>query len=458
VLGGRLYPIPDPRQALSITIDARTNRLLVSATEEYLEQVRMVVEELDSVEINEREQVTYELRNAKASDVAKILRDFFKGEVDTLRTTLGAERAGSILSLLEREITVQGDEKSNRLLVGVSPRYKESFDTIVRELDSTPPQVMIQVLLAEVTLDAGKVWGADLSVGPFGGDDYRVSTLAAATGVTAALGVPNLSISSMDFELLIRSLEVQGRLEVLSRPQILVKNNETAKMQVGEKIQVADQSVLSSGILQTTTRQEDVGIILNVTPSISADGFVSMDLEPEISALTQRTTQISEDFNAPIISIRNVQTSVMVKDGETVVIGGLIQTTEEQRKTKIPILGDIPLAGALFRSSSFNQVKTELLVILTPKVIRSGQEAAIEELRKLTSEEIRRLSEPQRLKDFLDPAVKLFPPEPAPASGPIEAPPEEAPVPAPEPPPAPAADEPLPGPFDPSRPPPPSLR
>ncbi len=403
VLGNNLFASPDARQALAITVDSRTNRLLVSATAEYLEQVRTVVQTLDQVEANEREQITYELRNAKALEVAATLREYFKNEVATLRDTLGPERAGSLLSLLEREVTVQGDEKSNRLLVALSPRYREAFDQIVKELDATPPQVLIQVLLAEVTLDSNAQWGIDMRVGPFGGDQYNVGSLSAGSGVAAALGMPNLSVSSTDFELLIRALETQGRLEVLSRPQVLVKNNEPARMQVGEKVQIADrQERLGNGNISTTTRQEDVGIILNVTPSISADGFVSMEIQPEISALTSRTTQVSENLQTPVFSVRQLQTSVMVKDGETIVIGGLIQTNDEERSTKVPLLGDLPVIGGLFKSYKYNRIKTELLMILTPKVIRSGKESAAQELlRQLTREEIQRLSAPERLGEFL---------------------------------------------------------
>src|SRR5690606_20286308 len=154
-----LYPVNDVRQQLAITIDPRTNSLLVSATAEYLEEVRKVVLDLDAVEANEREQLIYTLRNTKAVEVAATMRDYFKSEADTVRQTLGADRAGSLLRLLEREVTVQGDEKSNRLIVGVSPRYRESIDKIVKELDATPPQVLIQVLLAEVTLDSTRNWG-----------------------------------------------------------------------------------------------------------------------------------------------------------------------------------------------------------------------------------------------------------------------------------------------------------
>jgi type II secretion system protein D len=399
-----LFPTSDERQALAITIDPRTNYLIVSATEEYLEQVRKVVETLDKVEANEREQLVYDLRNAKAAEVATTLREYFNSEADTIRQTLGSERAGSLIRLLEREVTVQGDPKSNRLLVGVSPRYKEAMDRIVSELDSTPPQVMIQVLLAEVTLDSSETWGMDVSIAPFGDRNYRMASLAGGAGVATALGVPNLTVASDDFALLIRALEVQGRLEVLSRPQVLARNNEPARIQVGEDVAIVEAvERLDNGNTRSDVTRKEVGIILNVTPSISADGFVNMQVQPEISAVSARTTEISEDFSAPIIDTRKVNTNISVRDGETVVIGGLIQTREEERRSKVPVLGDIPGVGEIFKSKEYNRSKTELLVIITPRIIETGTEGAREAVRKITREELRRLSETTQIEAFTGP-------------------------------------------------------
>ncbi|HYE01929.1 MAG TPA: hypothetical protein VD963_01710, partial [Phycisphaerales bacterium] len=250
-----------------------------------------------------------------------------------------------------------------------------------------------QVLLAEVTLDSSSQWGLDLRVGPFGGEDYRTAFLGAGGGITAALGVPNFAVSSTDFELLVRALEAQGRLEVLSRPQILVKNNEEARIQVGENIAIVEGvERLRDGNTRSDVTRKDVGIILNVIPTINADGYVSMDIMPEISSVSARTTQISEDFQAPIIDTREVETNVTVRDGETVVIGGLIQTRDDERNTRVPVLSSIPLLGEAFKSKRYSHVKTELLVILTPRVVRSGSDHGREMLRRITREEIERLS------------------------------------------------------------------
>jgi type II secretion system protein D len=409
---GSLFPSLDERQQLAITIDPRTNTLLVSGTPEYLERVGQVVNDLDSIEANEREQLVFELRNAKAAEVATTLREYFQEQSAQSRQILGADRSGSLLRMLEREVTVQGDTPSNRLVVGVSPQYRETVEKLVRELDSTPPQVMIQVLLAEVTIDSESTWGMDISVGPFGGDMYGVRSLGAGASVITALGVPNLSVSSSDFELLIRALESQGRLEVLSRPQILVNNNELARIQVGENVAIVESvERRDNGNTLANVTREDVGIILNVTPTISADGFVRMDITPTISNLSARTTQVTEDFQAPIITKREIETNVRVRDGETVVIGGLLQTTDEERRTKVPLLGDIPFIGEAFKSKRRTHSRTELLVLLTPRVIHGGEDESAN-LRVLTEREVGRLAKPDRIRMYINPPEDQ--PEPAP--------------------------------------------
>jgi type II secretory pathway component GspD/PulD (secretin) len=132
----------------------------------------------------------------------------------------------------------------------------------------------------------------------------------------------------------------------------------------------------SSAGQQSSVTPEDIGIILTVKPSINPEGFVRMQIEPEISRLSLQTTQISENFNSPVVTRRRATTTVTVKDGQTVVIGGLISDRFERVDRKVPLLGDIPLVGSLFRQYRENSSKTELLIVLTPHVVRSPTENA----------------------------------------------------------------------------------
>ncbi|MFO0833982.1 MAG: secretin N-terminal domain-containing protein [Phycisphaerales bacterium] len=405
--GTSVTTVPDERQQLSIAIDARTNTIIVSGTEQYMELVRKVVNRLDSIVANERERTVFHLRNAKAKDIEATLQKYFAGESTLEKSTLGPQLSGSVIKQLEEEVTIIGDEKSNKLVISSAPRFTETVLSIVRELDAAPPQVMIQVLLAEVTIDSENNWGADLKIGPFGGDNYTTSLLGAGAGVGTAIGVPNLSVSSADFSLLIRSLQVQGKLEILSNPQLLVSNNQNASIQVGENVAIV-QGVerTPQGNTRSDVKRQDVGVIVDVTPTISADGFVRMEIKPEISQVSGKTTQISEDFVAPIIDKRTLDTIVTVKDGQSIVIGGLLQTNDMTRDTKVPGLGDIPLVGSLFRSNDKNNTKTELMVILTPRVI-PGQEADWEgRIERMNEQMINRLQDPTRVKEYLNEVKK----------------------------------------------------
>lgn len=401
--GQSLTPVPDDRQQLAITIDARTNTLLVSATEEYLDLVRDVVQELDSIIATEREQIVFDLQYAQADAVESTLQQYFQSEADRIRGVLSPGQGGSLTRQLEQEVTVVGDAKSQKVLISASPRYIETVRQIVHELDAPPPQVIIQVLLAEVTLDESDQWGLSADAFDVGGDSYDIGFLGAGASLATALGVPNLSVSSTDFGLLVRALQAQGKLQILSNPRLTVNNNEAASIQVGENVALPDEvETLTDGRTRANIRREDVGVLLSVTPSISSDGFVRLDIQPEISTVTERTTQITEDFAAPIISTRKVDTTVTVRDGQTVVIGGLIQTTQQERFTKVPLFGDIPLVGEVFRSHDIQDVRTELLIILTPQVVAGGENGGSQILDRDTQRAIENYIDPVGLRSLLE--------------------------------------------------------
>jgi len=355
------------------------------------------VEELDALEANERETFVYQLRNAVASDVAQVLGEFVAQEQQKMIATLSADQLGSAARLLEREITIRGDEKSNTVLVSASPRYIDRVKEMIRQLDVDPPQVLIQVMLAEVTLDSREDYGVSMRVGGELGSADWTGGFGLADFVTG-LGVPNIAIAATDFDLLIKALKAQGRLQVLSNPSIMAANNAPARIQVGETIQIpTSTSISDAGRTSSTLEKEDLGVILQVTPSINPDGFVRMNITPEISNLSARTTQISEDFESPIITRRTADTTVTVHDGQTIVIGGLISDRFERRERKVPLLGDIPIAGWLFRNESEETAKTELLIVLTPHVIESP--AHFNRVDGITDREIDRLTLPEEVKE-----------------------------------------------------------
>ena len=384
----QLTPVSTERERLAITIDYRTNTLIVSATKEYVDLVSDVINRLDSIQATEREEVVYSLQNAQAAEVQNVLQGYFQTQADRLRQLISGESGESLSRVLDREVIVVGDPTSNKVIVSASPRYISTVNDIVAELDAAPPQVLVQALIAEVTLDENASWGLDFDLFDFGGDMYDFGMSAAGTGVATAVGLPNLSLTSADFGLAVRALEGQGRLEVLSRPVIQINNNEQGNILVGDDIAIIESvDTFESGRTQANVVRRDVGISMLVRPSISSDGFVRLEIAPEISSLSSQQTQISEDFAAPVINKREVQTTVTVRNGETVVIGGLIQAFNDNRDTSVPLFGDLPGVGWLFRTREKTNRRTELLVVLTPRIIPGGR-GGVAEARRVTGTEM----------------------------------------------------------------------
>ncbi|MCH2138189.1 MAG: hypothetical protein MK074_03970 [Phycisphaerales bacterium] len=399
--GTELTAVPDPRQQLAITVDTRTNSLLVSGSPAYLDLVEQVVDSLDSQEANERETLVYQLRNATAEEVAQVLGDFVEQEQRTLIETLGVEQLGSAARMLEREVTIRGDSKSNSVLVSASPRYMERVRDMIDALDVDPPQVLIQVLLAEVSLDGGVNWGVEFSGGPIGGATAS-SGFSLPAGNTSpilgALGVPTLALGSADFSLVLRALESQGRLHILSNPSVMAANNEQATINVGELIYVAQGAqTYDTGVVSVPLEEKDVGVSLVVTPSINPDGYVRLDVQPTLSKLLSERDEPAVGVTSPRILQRTADTTITVHDGQTVVIGGLINENYEHFEEKVPVLGDLPLFGPLFRSENLDFVRNELVIVITPHVVRSP--ADLDRVRSMTNGEVGRLNLPEDIAD-----------------------------------------------------------
>ena len=384
MFGTDLTLVPDERQALSITVDSRTNSLIVSGTPKYLELVENVVLELDAQDANERETLVYNLRNAQADDVARVVSEFVSEDQRKLVDTLSSDQLPSAARLLEREVTIVGDAKSNSVLVNASPRYMEQVETIIQELDIDPPQVLIQVMLAEITLDTDDDYGLTLN--------EKVGTIPLSTSVQIANGnffsqpfSGTFSVGFSDLSLVLSAMSAQGRLQNIANPSITVANNEDGRIQIGQEVRLPDAVLTSEfGSQSSSVVAEDLGVILEVRPTINPDGFVRMQVRPTLSRLSEKTTEISETFRSPIIQKREAETTVTVKDGETIVLAGLIEDFAERRNMKVPLLGDIPLLGGLFRSETESRIRRELLIVLTPHVVNSNDSTElIDRTRKL---------------------------------------------------------------------------
>ncbi len=400
--GGAAATVGSAEQyALTVTVDTRTNTLLIGGTKHHVDLAANVIEELDAKPAQERISVVYRLRNAKASDIETALRNWLDQERQRLVQALGTDNLGAAHRLLEHEVAVvavtsstevgQPATTSNTLLISASPRYFDTIERMIQKLDEPPPQVLIDVLLAEVTLDDTTDIGIDWNLAAMARSGRRTIGTGTRFGVRTDILKPgsgfNFSVTGGDLEFFLRALQSQGRLKVLSRPQILASDNQEATIKVGQEVPIVESSrITDAGSVFNTITYRDVGIILTVTPRISPDGAVKMEVSPEISSIASSSVQISEDLNAVIFNSRSANTTVTVQDGHTIVIGGLITTREDNREDKVPFLGDLPGLGLLFKSTTVVKERTELLIILTPRIIRTTADADRE-----TRKEVRRM-------------------------------------------------------------------
>jgi len=364
------------QSALTVTVDPRTNSLLVGGTDHYVTMVEQIIDSLDSSTANDRRTEIVRLKNTQAGDVALAVRTFLDQERLRVTQSLGADAVGAAQQMLEREVAVVGETNSNTLLLSASPRYFLQIQQLIAELDKSQPQVMIQVLLAEVSLTAGHDLGLEWSHrGNFNnGTPY---SLGGDLGMASALknfGGYSAAVTGGDFNFLLRALNDDGKVEVLSRPQIVTADNKPATINVGQRVPlITDSRVTVQGDTINSFRYEDIGVNLTVTPKISPDGFVKLELGTTNSAISSSSVEINKSATVPIINQRRANTTVSVQNGQTIIIGGLIGTQEDKRVKKLPFLGDIPYLGAAFRSTKITKEKRELLIFLTPTIMASSQ-------------------------------------------------------------------------------------
>jgi len=369
---------------LAFSVDRRTNTLIAAGSPAYLKMVERLVLQLDYEEIEDRIVRVVPINHLEAEELATSLDSYFASEKSIVESVEGEEAA---VRQIQREVTVQaGTKDANVLLLTYSPRMEGRVLGLINELDQPPPQVMIQVLIAEITLSDNFELGMEFALqdllfsetsftGPNGtlqGDnfDFIFGTDLGATG--SGLGGISFTITGEDFSFLLRALQTEGRLEVISRPSIMVQDKQEANITVGERVPVVTDVVVSTGgVVTPSVNYEEVGIILDVTPIINPDGYVSLEIAPEISAIGASSVTISSGVSLPTFTERSASTTVTVKDSETIIIGGLITSRERESENKVPVFGDIPILGLLGRSTIRESTKTELLMILTPHVIRT---------------------------------------------------------------------------------------
>ncbi|MCA9053733.1 MAG: hypothetical protein KDA75_07840, partial [Planctomycetaceae bacterium] len=443
---------------LRFQADARSNTVIAYGSEDALVMVEAILLRLDNGNLRDRQQATIKLRNAPAADVASAINTFLQSQRDLLQ--LDPDRV-STFELLEQEIVVTPDPVNNYLLISATPKYFDRIMEMVRQLDSDPPQVMIQALLVEVELDDTDEFGIELGfqdpllfARSFTGSGEITTTTTTTTtnnvtttatnvisqsatpgflfngdptnlGSTAGLGnglnstsTPNasrvgtqgltnfalgrasdlgyggfvFSASSNAVSVLMRALQACRKTQILARPTVTVVENQQAFVQSGFRFpRVTGSTVTQTGVVQATINQdlENVGVLLLVTPYITENNEVSLIIDAERSdfSTTQPPIQVGVGnagaITSPVIDVNKVSTVVNADDGQTIVLGGLIGKSRIEESRRVPGLSRIPILGHLFRYDSDTKRRSELIIIMTPRILHDDDE--IERLKAVES-------------------------------------------------------------------------
>jgi general secretion pathway protein D len=415
---------------VTVTSDDRTNSVIVSAPTELLKLIEDVVNKLDANPATEDTLFIYHLRNGQAANLEYVLNVLFgnvnnqgqngqqngQGQpgdqqqgrtanrlnnnssnngstttTDTRTNSASARRTNRqnqagmprlspgmahAVNELTGKVFIVADQDTNALLVTTATKYEKQVRMIIDDLDRPVPQVLIKVLVAEVTHDNSADLGVDFSVlntrpsgnGQKGGTNF---------GNAAATGGLVVSVIETNITATLHALAEENKLDVLSRPYLLASDNQLANILIGQSVPfITDTRITDTGQEINSVQYRDIGLSLNVTPHINPDGVVIMDVIPEISQLTSQTVPISSTVNAPVIAKRSAESRIAVKDGETVVIGGLMEDRKTSSVSKVPFLGDVPYLGWLLSRTQVTKTKTELLIFLTPHVAQRPEALA----------------------------------------------------------------------------------
>jgi general secretion pathway protein D len=287
------------------------------------------------------------------------------------------------------KITITPDKATNSLIIMASPTDYQNLLQVIQKLDKRRRQVFVQAVIAEISLD--KLSDLGVQWGLFGGGSNNTisaagvydpfNTLTPLLTALAQLSAGGISNSNLDlktplnFPVMLKALQSNGIINVLSNPTILTSDNKEAEIFVGENVPFMGQSTVSAIGTQQSVDRKDTGITLKLTPQISEGDYIKLDLSQEISALKD-TVIVGVNSTDRTTTKRSAKTSVVVKDKETVAIGGLIQEKDQETINKVPLLGDIPVLGWLFKTRSVKREKTNLILLLTPTVIRDERDLA----------------------------------------------------------------------------------
>ena len=387
----------DTTASIAIVSDTRTNSIITLASEVDTLRIKELINLLDKeAPKGEGDIHVYYLQNANAEDLAKVLTSIPK-EKTTATTAPSAETT----VVLSRDVQIISDKATNSLIITANKDDYLVLEDIIRKLDIVRKMVYIEALIMEVSMkkqfELGVEWYggrsagelADRDIGVFGGSNAGgASNLPSVTATTEGIGVVNLptgfslgvlgdaikigGITFPSIAAVVRAYGTDSDIHILSTPQVIALDNEEAEIKVVDNVPfITRRDTSETGTDYSNYEFKDVGVILNITPQINQERFVRLKISQEVS----QVVSLDERTGQPTTLKREAKTTVVIKDGQTVVIGGLIDETGNKTNYKVPILGDIPILGYFFRSKTESLDKKNLYIFLTPHIVENPEEA-----------------------------------------------------------------------------------
>lgn len=401
--GGQL-----PGQPLAIA-DERTNSILLSGGKQARLRLRGLIAHLDTpLEGDAGDTQVVFLNYAKAEDLAPILLGVAQqqqeqeqaGEAVSAGTTTTTASIATSGGSDDEELDIQADERNNALIITAPPDRFESLKSVIRQLDIRRAQVLVESVIAEVSTELAQNLGVQFGVVPGGIDDpsgpAAISNLpGGASGSASLLGIisnplsigSGLTLGAVDldqggtnFAVILQALSSDAATNILSTPTLVTLDNEEAEVVVAQEVPfvtgqfttpIAGGTTGANPISPfTTIEREEVGLTLRITPQINEGDTIRLTIEQEASSLASSATARTAGAADLITNTRNIKTNVLVEDGQVLVLGGLIQDQFQDTLQKVPVLGDIPLLGYLFRNNNTTKTKQSLMIFIHPVILR----------------------------------------------------------------------------------------
>lgn len=405
----------DPNAAdFKVVADERTNSVLMGGDESIRLRMRGLIAHLDTPSDSGGNTHVIYLRYAKAKELVTVLTG--------IGTSITTEQGGAAKEQASA-ISIQADESSNALVITAPPDIVKSLRTVVQQLDVRRAQVAVEAIIAELSASKAAELGVQFAIGSglgnasgvagatnfsgnaFGGSVSSLNPLGFSNGLTlgvldGTLSIPGLEGTFLNIRALARALRADSDTNVLSTPTLMTLDNEEAEIVVGQNVPFLTGQFTNTGATDGATnpfqtiQRQDVGVTLKVKPQINEGNAIKLDIEQEVSSIAPATSSVSS--SDIITNKRSIKTSVLVDDGQILVLGGLIEDRYAESEDKVPVLGDLPLLGALFRYSKTTKDKQNLMVFIRPTIIRGSGEGDMVSSAKYNFMRARQLAEREK--------------------------------------------------------------